>query len=108
MKEIIPTKIELNANELDLIHNSMKNGGVVLIKNPTLLKESILKLFEEFDDNATVINDKFKLIFVVKHDTTLPTYFYTRCVMINRDINILTQMKEYIIQLNILIYLNIF
>ena len=98
-KEIIPSKIELNANELDLIHNSMKNGGVILIRNPTLLKESILKLFEEFDDRATVINDKFKLIFVVKHDTTLPTYFYTRCVMINRDINILTQMKEYIIDL---------
>ena len=98
-KEIIPTKIELNANELDIIHTAMKNGGVVLIKNASILKDSLIKLMDEFDDPQTVISDKFKLIFVVKHDIPLRTFLYTKCVIINRDINILTQMKEYIIDL---------
>ena len=35
----------------------MKNGGVILIKNVTLLKESLIQLFAEFVVTNTVISD---------------------------------------------------
>ena len=98
-REIIPNKIELSNNELDFIHNAMRNGGVIIIKNAHLVKESILKLFEEFNDQNTILNEHFKLIFTVNHHCPLPTFFYENCRIVNRDLNVITEIKEYIIDL---------
>ena len=98
-REIIPNKIELSNAELDFIHNSMKNGGVIVIKNVHLVKDSIMKLFEEFNDPNTVLNEHFKLIFTENHNYPLPTFFYENCRIVNRDLNVITEIKDYIIDL---------
>ena len=98
-KEIIPTKIELTNNELDIIHSAMKNGGMVCIRNCQLIKESLSKIFDEINDKNTVINDYFKLILFVNSNNLLPSYLYSSCFIVNRDLSILGQMKDYLIDL---------
>ena len=98
-KEIIPTKIELNNNEVDLIHNSMKNGGILIIKNANVVKDSVAKIIDEIKDPNTILNEKFKLILDIEHNQTLSTNYYENCIIVNRNINILTQIKEYILDL---------
>ena len=62
-KEINPNKLELTNVELEMIHSSMKNGGVIVINNYLLIYDSLLKLLEEFQDINITINEKFKIIF---------------------------------------------
>ena len=99
LKEIIPSKLELTNVELDIIHGAMKNGGVIFIRNCYMIKESLLKLIEEMKDENAAINESFKLILVVNNKYLIPDYFYSNCNIINRDLTILTEMKEYIIDL---------
>ena len=99
LKEIIPSKLELTNNELDTIHGAMKNGGVIFIRNCYMIKDSIFKLIEELKDETANINEHFKLILIVNNKNLLPDYFYSSCNIINRDLTILTEMKEFIIDL---------
>ena len=99
LKEIIPTKLELTNNELDIIHSAMKNGGVIFIRNCYMIKDSLFKLMEEIKDENVVIHEYFKLILLVDNKNLIPNYFYSNCNIINRDLNILTEMKEFIIDL---------
>jgi hypothetical protein len=98
-KEINPNKLELTNVELEMIHSSMKNGGVIVIKNCLLIHDSLLKLFEEFQDTNTTINENFKLILLVKNTNLLPTFMYSSTNIINHDFSMFKQMKEYIINL---------
>ena len=99
LKEIIPTKLELTNNELDVIHSAMKNGGVIFIRNCYMVKDSLFKIMEEIKDENAVIHEYFKLILLVDYKNLIPNYFYSNCNIINRDLNILTEMKEFIIDL---------
>ena len=99
LKEIIPTKSELTNNELDTIHAAMKNGGVIFIRNCYMIKDSLIKIMEEIKDETTVLNEYFKLILLVDNNNLLPYYLYKNCNIINRDLLILTEMKEFLIDL---------
>ena len=99
LREIIPSKVELTNNELDIIHGAMRNGGVIFIRNCYMVKESLIKLFDEMKEENAVINEYFKLILLVDNKNLIPKNFYSRCNIINRDLTILTEMKEYIIDL---------
>jgi hypothetical protein len=99
LKEIIPTKLELTNNELDIIHAAMKNGGVIFIRNCYMIKDSLIKLMEEIKDESTVLNEYFKLILLVDNKNLLPYYLYKNCNIINRDLLVLTEMKEFLIDL---------
>ena len=98
-KEINPTKLELLNNELEIIHTSMKLGGLIVIKNPLLVEESLFKIIEEIQDKNTVINDNFKLILLLKNNHLLPKFFYSSTNIINNDFVMFKQIKEYLINL---------
>ena len=99
-KEITPSKLEFSNNELDTIHNCMKNGGVVFIKNCNLVREAILKIIEEINDKEnTVLNENFKLILLMNTKKVFHKYFYESCYFINRDILLYTQMKDFLLDL---------
>ena len=98
-KEITPSKLEFTNSELDTIHNSMKNGGVVFIKNCYIVKEAILKIIEEINDNNNVLNENFKLILLMNNNNIFPKYLYSSCYFINRDTLLLTQMKDFLLDL---------
>ena len=98
-REIIPSKLEFTNNELDTIHNCMKNGGVVFIKNCYIVKEGISKIIEEINDKNAILNENFKLILLINNKNIFPKYFYNSCYIINRDILILTQMKDFLLDL---------
>ena len=99
LKEIIPTKLEFTNAELDTIHAAMKNGGVIFIRNCYMIKDSLIKLMEEIKDESTVLNEYFKLILLVNNKNLLPYYLYKNCNIINRDLLVLTEMKEFLIDL---------
>ena len=98
-KEINPSKLELINVELETIHNFMKLGGLIVIKNPLLVEESLIKLIEEIKDKNTIINDNFKLIFLVKNNHVLPKFFYSSTNIIHNDFVMFKQIKEYLINL---------
>ena len=98
-KEISPSKLEFTNNELDTIHSSMKSGGVIFIKNFQIVKEPIMKLIEEINDKNTNLNENFKLILFMNNKNIFPKYLYTKCYFINRDILIISQMKDFILDL---------
>ena len=98
-KEISPSKLELSNNELDMIHGCMKSGGVIFIKNCFIIKDSILKLIEEINDKNVVLNENFKLILFMNNNNIFPNYLYSKCYFINKDILLLTQMKDFILDL---------
>ena len=98
-KEITPTKMEFTVAENDLIHSSMKNGGVIFIKNCNLVKEPIIKLIEDIRDSNISLHENFKLILYMDNNHVFPYYLYSSCFFINRDILLLTQMKNYMIDL---------
>ena len=77
----------------------MKNGGILIIKNANIVKDSVAKIIDEIKDPNTILNEKFKLILDVEHNQTLSTNYYENCIIVNRNINILTQIKEYILDL---------
>ena len=92
-KEINPSKLELSNVEIETIHTSMKSGGLIVIKNPILVEESLIKIIEEFQDKNTVINDNFKLILLAKNNYLLPKFFYTSTNIIHNDFVMFTQIK---------------
>ena len=98
-KEINPSKLELTNVELEMIHSSMKNGGVIVIKNCLLIQDSLLKLYDEFQDTNITINENFKLILLVKNTNLLPAFMYSSNNIINNDFSMFKQMKEYLINL---------
>ena len=98
-KEISPSKLEFTNNELDTIHSSMKTGGVIFIKNCFIIKDSIMKLIEEINDRNANLNENFKLILFINKNNIFPKYLYTKCSFVNRDILLLSQMKDFIIDL---------
>ena len=98
-KEICPNKLELTNNEMDTIHACMKSGGVIFIKNCNLVKDSIMKIIEELNDKNTVLNENFKFILYMNNNNIFPTYLYSTCYFINRDVLLLSQMKDFIIDL---------
>ena len=98
-KELNINKKELTNAESEMIHNSIKTGGVILIKNALLIEESLLKLIEELRDKNDVINENFKLIICVKNKNLLPKFLYSTTNIIYNDFIMHTQMKEYIINL---------
>ena len=98
-KEIIPTKMEFTNPELDLIHSGMKNGGVIFIKNCNLVKDAIKKILDDLKDSNTTLNENFKLILYMDNNHIFPEYLYSQCDFINRDILLLTQMKDYMLDL---------
>ena len=98
-KEIIPTKMEFTNPELDLIHNSMKNGGIIFIKNCNLVKDAIKKILDDVKDTNINLNENFKLILYMDNNHIFPNYLYSSCYFINRDILLLTQMKDYMLDL---------
>ena len=99
LKEIIPTKLELTNNELDIIHSAMRNGGVIFVRNCYMIKDSLIKIIEEIKEENAAINEYFKLILLMDNKNIIPKYFYSNCNIINRDLTILTEMKEFIIDL---------
>ena len=99
LKEITPTKAEFTNPELDLIHSSMKNGGVIFIKNCNLVKDAIKKIIEDIRDSNITLHENFKLILYMDNNHVFSDYLYSSCYFINRDILILTQMKDYMIDL---------
>ena len=99
LKEINPSKLELTNNELDTIHGAMRNGGVIFIRNCYMIKDSLIKIIEEIRDENTTINEYFKLILLMDNKNLIPSYFYSHCNILNRNLNILTEMKEFIIDL---------
>ena len=99
LKEINPNKMEFTNTEMDLIHSSMKNGGIIFIKNCNLVKDSILKLIEDIRDSNMALNENFKLILYMDNNHIFPSYLYSSCNIINRDILLLTQMKDYMLDL---------
>ena len=98
-KEINPTKLEFTNNEMDTIHSCMKTGGVVFIKNCNMVKDSIMKLIEEINDKNANLNENFKLLLFMNNNNIFPTYLYSKCYFVNRDVLLLTQMKDFIIDL---------
>ena len=99
-KEITPSKVELSITEQELIHHAIKNGGVIVIKNCHILKESLNKLCEELRDPNTIINDYCKLIFVVPKNTQINSYLYNHCRILNTSSNAsITQIKDHVIEL---------
>ena len=98
-KEISPNKVEFSNNELDSIHSSMKNGGIIFIKNFNLVKEAINKLIDDIKDKNTFLHENFKLIILIDNSHVFPNYLYSSCYFINRDIKLLTQMKNFLIDL---------
>ena len=98
-KQIIPSKTELSNIELETVHNSMRTGGVIAIKNCLLVQDSLIKLLDEFKDKNVVINENFKLILLVKTNNLLPKNLYTSTNIIHNDFILLKIMKEYIINL---------
>ena len=98
-KEISPSKLEFTNNELDTIHGCMKSGGVIFIKNCFIIKESIIKLIEEINDKNITLHENFKLILYMNNNNNFPYYLYSKCYFINRDISLLTQMKNFILDL---------
>jgi len=94
LREITPSKIELTNNELDIIHNAMKNGGVIFVRNCYMIRDSLIKIIEEMKDETTVLNEYFKLILLIDNKNLIPSYFYENCNIINRDLLVLTEMKE--------------
>ena len=99
LREITPSKIELTNNELDIIHNAMKNGGVIFVRNCYMIRDSLIKIIEEMKDETTVLNEYFKLILLIDNKNLIPSYFYENCNIINRDLLVLTEMKEFLIDL---------
>ena len=98
-KELNINKKELTNVESEMIHNSIKTGGVILIKNALLIEESLQKIIEELQDKNTIINDNFKLIILVKSKNLLPKFLYSSTNIIHNDFVMMKQMKEYIINL---------
>ena len=98
-KEITPTKTEFANTELDLIHSSMKNGGIIFIKNCNLVKDALIKIVEDIRDSNVNLNENFKLILYMDNNHIFPNIFYSSCYFINRDILLLTQMKNYMLDL---------
>ena len=99
LREIIPSKLELTNNELDIIHSAMRNGGVIFVRNCYMIKDSLIKVIEEIREENAAINEYFKLILLMDNKNCIPKYFYSNCNIINRDLTILTEMKEFVIDL---------
>ena len=98
-KEINPNKLEISNSELEMIHNSMRIGGIILIRNPLLIEESLIKLIEEIQQKYTIINQNFKLILLVKKNLLLPKILYSSTDIYHNDFVLLKGIKEYIINL---------
>ena len=98
-KEITPAKTEFANTELDLIHSSMKNGGIIFIKNCNLVRDAVIKLVEDIRDSNVSLNENFKLILYMDNNHVFPNIFYSTCYFINRDVLLLTQMKNYMLDL---------
>ena len=99
LKEINPTKSEFTNSEMDIIRSSMKTGGVIFIRNCHLVKEPLVRLVDELQDKNMTIHEFFKLILVVDNKHLLPYSLYYNCNILNRDLTLLTEMKEYLIDL---------
>ena len=99
MKEICPTKLEFTNNESDIIKGAMKNGGVIFIRNCYMVRDSLTKLIEEMQDKNMNISEYFKLILLVDNKHLIPGSLYYNCHIVNRNLTLLTNMKEYLIDL---------
>ena len=97
LKEINPNKSEFTNAEMDTIRSSMKNGGVIFIRNCHLVREPLVKLVEELQDKSMTVSEYFKLILIVDNKHLLHNSLYYNCNIINRDLTLLTEMKEYLI-----------
>jgi len=64
-----------------------------------MIKDSLIKIIEEIKEENAAINEYFKLILLMDNKNIIPKYFYSNCNIINRDLTILTEMKEFIIDL---------
>ena len=99
LKEICPNKTEFTNNEMDTIRGAMKNGGVIFIRNCHMVIDPLVRLVEEMKDMNMTISEFFKLILVVDNKHLLHNSLYYNCNIINRDLTLLTEMKEYLIDL---------
>ena len=99
LKEINPNKSEFTNSEMDTIRSSMKNGGVIFIRNCHLVREPLVKLVEELQDKSMTVSEYFKLVLIVDNKHLLHNSLYYNCNIINRDLTLLTEMKEYLIDL---------
>ena len=99
IKEICPNKNEFTNSEMDTIRSSMKTGGVVFIRNCHLVKDALVRLVEEMQDKNMTLSEYFKMILLVDNKHLLHNSLYYYCNIINRDLTLLTEMKEYLIDL---------
>ena len=77
----------------------MKTGGVIFIKNYYIIKDSISKLIDEINDKNTNLSENFKLILFMNNNNIFPKYLYSKFYFINRDILLISQMKDFIFDL---------
>ena len=99
LKEICPNKSEFTNSENDTIRSAMKMGGVIFIRNCHLVRDSLVRLVDELQDRNMSIHEFFKLILVVDNKHLLHNSLYYNCNILNRDLTLLTEMKEYLIDL---------
>ena len=99
LKEICPNKSEFTNNEMDTIRGAMKNGGVIFIRNCYIVRDPLVRLVEEMKDMSMTISENFKLVLLMDNKHLLHHSLYYNCNIINRDLTLLTEMKEYLIDL---------
>ena len=99
LKEIIPNKTEFTNSEMDTIRGAMKNGGVIFIRNCHIVRDALVRLIDEMQDSSYTLSEYFKLILLFDNKHLLPHSLYYNCNIINRDLTLLTEMKEYLLDL---------
>ena len=95
-KEIILGNNDLSQQDFDFIKNSIKIGGVIVIKNANILGNQFNELLTDFNKIKNEdISQAFKLILICNNDEIIQNrLIYEKCNIINDDI-LYEEQNEY-------------
>jgi dynein heavy chain len=92
--EKIVIESELSTQLLEKIALSMKNGIIILIRNIHLAKDSIVKLFDQLNDDKLPKSEHFRLVILVESNVLLPSIVFERTQIINNGSSLYPNMKN--------------
>ena len=84
---------------MNKVLSSIKNGTLIYIREIHLAKQSLQKLFDLLTDQKTVVHENFRIIFNCKNNEVLSNIIYDNCIILNRNLNSIDNMKDYVLEI---------
>ena len=97
--KIINLQNELIPAQMEQIIFAMKNGNLIILRNVHLARVSTGKIFEMLNDFKTQVHEAFRIIFITKSNLILSNSLYDNCMILNRNIHIKNNIKDYMADL---------